>query len=225
MAGQRAVDLALDLARMPAFASSMAASPLPVDVLEVIRIAAGSPEACRAAVLATGQPEPVLVEAARFYVQQILFRPEADCYRILGLRPGDPRELARVHMRWLLQWLHPDRNDGWDAIYAKRIVKAWREVSTRSGAAHPTAGGAASLRRANNRTGRFSASTRLPLIKWPIKNAKLNSRFTAAALIAAGLVMILLVLGLTARASGSNSVLSDHRCAGDCRSASALSSR
>jgi hypothetical protein len=229
MAGQRAVDLALDLARMPAFASSMAASPLPSDVLEVIRIAAESPDACRAAALATGQPEPVLIEAARFYVQQILFRPEADCYRILGIRPDDSREVARVHMRWLLQWLHPDRNDGWDAIYAKRIVKAWREVSTGSSAAgdsHPIAEGAESLRRANNQTRRFSASARPPLIKWPIKKAwsgkKLDPRLSAAAPIAAGLVTILLVLGLTAPASGGNSVLSDHQCAGDCRSASAV---
>jgi hypothetical protein len=217
MANQRAVDLALDLARMPAFASSMAASPLPVDVLEVIRIAAECPDACRAAALTTGQPEPVLVEAARFYLQQILFRPEADGYRVLGIRPDDSRELARVHMRWLLLWLHPDRNGGWDAIYAKRIVKAWREVSTGSCAAgnsRPTAGGAESLGRGNNQTRRFSASVRLPLIKRPIENAwgrkKSYPRFPAAALrIAAGLVTILLLLGLTAPASGSNPTLSD----------------
>ena len=121
MAPQRAVDLALDLVRMPAVASSMAAAPIPTDVLDVVRIAAESPEHCRA--------ERALIEAARFYVQQILLRPEADCYRILGLRPGDSREKARTHMRWLLEWLHPDRNHGWDAIYAKRIVKAWREVA------------------------------------------------------------------------------------------------
>ena len=40
MAPQRAIDLALDLARMPAVAPSMAAAPLPTDVLDVIRIAA-----------------------------------------------------------------------------------------------------------------------------------------------------------------------------------------
>src|SRR5476651_1670946 len=132
MASSRAIDMALDLTRMPAFAPTMSASPLPADVLEVIRIAAESPEACRVAVLATGESEKVLVEAARFYLQQVLFREEADCYRILGIRPGEPREAARDHMRWLLRWLHPDRNGGWDAIYAKRIVGAWREVSNGS---------------------------------------------------------------------------------------------
>src|SRR5262249_14949954 len=29
----------------------------------------------------------------------------------------------------LLQWLHPDVNRDWDSVYAKRILKAWREVS------------------------------------------------------------------------------------------------
>jgi hypothetical protein len=224
MAGQRAVHLALELARMPAFASSMAASPLPADVLEVIRIAAKSPDACRSAALATGEPEPALVEAARFYVQQILLRPDADCYRILGLQPGDSRELARVHMRWLLQWLHPDRNDGWDAVYAKRIVTAWREVSAGSGAAEnsrPTARGAESAGRANTRARRFSASVRLPWIKRPIGNAwnrtKWHPRFIAAALIAVGVVTILLVLGLSAPASSSHSALFDYECPCDCK--------
>ena len=167
----------------------MAASPLPHDVLDVIRIAAESPEACHAAALASGQPERALIEAARFYVQQILLRPEADCYRILGLRPGDSREKARAHMRWLLEWLHPDRNHGWDAIYAKRIVKAWREVA---------AGSAAASQRSekpfgNKRNRRFAV--RLPLIKQPIQSAwaekKSYLRFPAAAVLAAGVVTIL----------------------------------
>jgi hypothetical protein len=221
MPNQRAIDLALDLARMPAFAPAMAASPLPVDVLEVLRIAAESADACRAAALTTGQPEPVLVEAARFYLQQILFRPEADCYRVLGIRPGDSRESARDHMRWLLLWLHPDRNGGWDAIYAKRIVKAWREVSTGSCAAgnsRPTAGEAErreSLDRGNDKARRFSASVRLPLIQAPLENVstwgrkKSYRRFPAALRIAAGLVTVLLLLGLATLASGSNPTLSE----------------
>jgi hypothetical protein len=187
MAPQRALDMALDLARMPAVASSMAASPLPHDVLDVIRIAAESPEACHAAASASGQPERVLIEAARFYVQQVLLRPEADSYRILGLHPGDSREKARAHMRWLLEWLHPDRNHGWDAIYAKRVVRAWREVA---------AGSAAASQRSekpfgNKRNRRFA----LPLIKQPIQSAwaekKSYLRFPAAAVLAAGVVTIL----------------------------------
>ena len=94
------------------------------------------PEACEAAVANSGEPATVVIEAARFYLQQALFRPEADSYRVLGIDPGASRATARNHMRWLLEWLHPDRNNNsWDAVYAERVLKAWREVSASQGSA------------------------------------------------------------------------------------------
>src|SRR5215467_9583159 len=128
------IELALDLARMPTLARTSVLPAIPRNIIELMRIAAASPEACQAAVAKTGQPTQVVIEAARFYLQQMLFRPEADCYRILGLEPNASRATARSHMRWLLQWLHPDRNhNGWDAVYAERVLKAWREVSASDG--------------------------------------------------------------------------------------------
>jgi hypothetical protein len=129
MSGARGIDLALDLARMPVLAHSIEKPPLPTDILEVMRIAAGAPEVCQLASQATGKPPAVLIEAARFYLQQVLLRPDADSYRVLGLSPGASRELARRHMRCLLQWLHPDVNRDWDSAYAERVLSAWREVS------------------------------------------------------------------------------------------------
>ena len=129
MSGARGIDLALDLARMPALAHSIEKPPLPTDIFEVMRIAAGAPGVCQLASQATGQPPAVLIEAARFYLQQVLLRPDADSYRVLGLPPGASRELARRHMRCLLQWLHPDVNRDWDSAYAERVLTAWREVS------------------------------------------------------------------------------------------------
>src|SRR6266566_3351816 len=140
MEQRHVIEFALDLARMPALARSSVAPALPLNILELMRIAAACPEACEAAVARTGEPAPALIEAARFYLQQVLFRPEADSYRILGIGPGASRETARDHMRWLLEWLHPDRNNnGWDAVYAERVLRAWREVSASHGpAARPT---------------------------------------------------------------------------------------
>lgn len=129
MAGPRAIYLALDLARMPALARAAGPLAVPHDALELIRIAAACPHTCRAAAMATGVPAGELVEAARFYLQQSLFRADADCYRVLGLQRGASRDVARQHMRWLLQWLHPDRNSGWDGVYAERVVRAWREIA------------------------------------------------------------------------------------------------
>jgi hypothetical protein len=136
MAQRHVIELALDLARMPALARTSVVPALPPNIVELMRIAAGSLEACEAAGAKTGEPIPVVIEAARFYLQQVLFRPEADCYRILGIEPAASRATARTHMRWLLQWLHPDRNNNsWDAVYAERVLRAWREVSTTNGPA------------------------------------------------------------------------------------------
>ena len=129
MSEARGINLALDLARMPALAHAIEKFALPTDIFEVMRIAAGAPEVCQLASQATGQPPAVLIEAARFYLQQVLLRPDADAYRVLGLPPGASRELARRHMRCLLQWLHPDVNRDWDSAYAERVLAAWREVS------------------------------------------------------------------------------------------------
>jgi hypothetical protein len=124
------IDLALDLARMPALARSSGVPAIPANIVELMRIAAASPEACEVAVARTGEPTRVVIEAARFYLQQVLFRPDADCYRVLGIAPTASRPTARTHMRLLLDWLHPDRNNNsWDAVYAERVLKAWREVS------------------------------------------------------------------------------------------------
>jgi hypothetical protein len=130
MAQSHVIELALDLARMPALARTSALPPLPPNIIELMRIAAASPEACQKAVAKTGEPIAVLIEAARFYLQQVLFRADADCYRILGIEPTASRATARDHMRWLMEWLHPDRNNNsWDGVYAERVLKAWREVS------------------------------------------------------------------------------------------------
>src|SRR5215469_18277709 len=134
MAQPHVIELALDLARMPALARRSVVA-LPPNVIELMRIAAANPEACRDAVAQTGEPRHVVIEAARFYLQQVLFRPDADCYRILGIQPTASRATAREHMRWLLEWLHPDRNNNnsWDVVYAERVLKAWREVSAANG--------------------------------------------------------------------------------------------
>src|SRR4051812_8670608 len=124
------VELALDLSRMPALAQTSVDAPIPPDISELMRIAAASPDACKEAAEATGESKQVLIDAARFFLQQTLFRSDADSFRTLGIKPGVPRATARHHMRLLLEWLHPDRNHDLDAVYAERVLKAWREVSS-----------------------------------------------------------------------------------------------
>jgi hypothetical protein len=198
MAQRHVIELALDLARMPALARSSGAPAPPPDIIEIMRIAAGSPEACEAAVAKTGEPTAVVIEAARFYLQSVLFRPEADCYRVLGIEPTASRTTARTHMRWLLQWLHPDRNNNsWDAVYAERVLKAWREVSATNGPAGKPKDarvGAPSNKKKNGDIG----ATWVPWIDHSVKRRSLGIRSSYRAFIMwavpAGLVILFLAL-------------------------------
>lgn len=126
---QRGIDIALDLSRMPALARACGGMPIPDDIVEAMEIAAGDEAACRRAAIATGTAQDALVDAARFYLQHLLFSKEADCYRILGLAPGASRATARTHLKLLLKWVHPDRNSGLESVYADRVIDAWRKLS------------------------------------------------------------------------------------------------
>lgn len=194
MSARHVIELALDLARMPALARNSTRPPIPPNIIELIRVAAASSKACREAAIATGEDEQVVIESARFYLQQVLFRPNADCYRILGVEPGTSRATARNHMRWLLKWLHPDHNSGLDSVYAERVLKAWREVSN-SHAASPKDD---RFRVASMRSEHLSPSFFLPWIKQPIKRRgtaiqRLVPGFTMW-VVPAGLVFVLLVV-------------------------------
>jgi hypothetical protein len=189
-----AIELALDLARMPALARSSVVPPLPPNIIELMRIAAASPEACRAAVAETGEPTLVVIEAARFYLQQVLFRPDADCYRILGIQKTASRATARDHMRWLLEWLHPDRNNNsWDAVYAERVLKAWREVSEAHGAATEPVFALAPVPSHRRKKGR-NPVIRLPWIERPVQGQSLTSSYRTFILwaVPTGIVIIFL---------------------------------
>ena len=131
MAARRALDLAMDLAAAPTIAGAMRDQPLPPGILALLRIAAGDPKACHEAAAAAGVSPDALREAAALYIQQVLLNPEADDYRVLGVNRDTPQYLVRQHMRWLMEWLHPDRaGSEWESIYAGRVLAAWQTLSS-----------------------------------------------------------------------------------------------
>jgi hypothetical protein len=191
--GRHVIETALDFARMPALARNVVWPPIPKDIIEVMRIAAASPEACREAAHATGETPEALIQAARFYLQQSLLRPDADAYRVLGLQPGAARATAREHMRWLMQWLHPDHNGELEAVYAERVLKAWRDLAATFGPGEPADPLQQELRRRPARDTRF----RLPWIKRPMKSSGHRGQVvyvTAVSWAIPGLVLVVLAL-------------------------------
>lgn len=168
---RRAIDLAVDLARAPALAGVMRQQALPPDILDVIRLAAGCPEASKAAVAATRQPIELLRTAAIFYLEQMLFFPDAGLHRNLGVGPGASRAEMRLHMRWLMQWLHPDHNSSETAaLLAQRVIQAWHELGRRDHAAAHVARPPA-LRRASSNPPKRRPKMRVRWIPVPLETA------------------------------------------------------
>lgn len=127
-----AIQSALALFREPGRIADFRDRPLPPDVGQVIRVAAGEAAAVQSAQDATEENAETLAEASIFYLQQMLFVANADSYRVLGLTADAPQQLLREHYRWLMRWLHPDRNpDGWEVVYADRVNAAWQDLKTK----------------------------------------------------------------------------------------------
>ncbi|HET7447654.1 MAG TPA: hypothetical protein VFJ49_07050, partial [Methyloceanibacter sp.] len=68
--------------------------------------------------------------AARFFIEQVLFHPQADSYRVLGARPQASTGELRRNMALLLRWVHPDHDQGERSIFARRVMRAWNDLKT-----------------------------------------------------------------------------------------------
>ncbi len=124
-----ALELALALLRMPAQRLALRERPLPADIDRILPIAAGSRDALAAAAQATGEPGPLILEAVQFYLQEILFFPDADAYRILGVPHDADVDRIQQHHRQLQRWVHPDRRGNDLASgFASRVNQAWNEL-------------------------------------------------------------------------------------------------
>ena len=123
--------MAIDLMRAPSQVPLVRSAPLPDGVLTLLRIAAGDEEATSQAIAATGRSRETVREAAAFFIEQILFYPEADSYRVLGARPEASNSELRRNMALLLRWLHPDHDpQGERSVFASRVTRAWNDLKT-----------------------------------------------------------------------------------------------
>lgn len=120
-----AIELALDLYRHPIKVKSVRAAPLPLDVLQLVRIVAGSDDEIAALALPDFKSASEMREAAVFFIQQIMFQTGNAPRRILGLSEDASAQQIKDHKRLLLKWLHPDRNQNtWERVYFQRVIQA-----------------------------------------------------------------------------------------------------
>jgi DnaJ-class molecular chaperone len=66
-----------------------------------------------------------------FFIEQILFAPDADSYRVLGADADATAEELRRNAALLFKWLHPERDaHGARATFASRLTAAWSDLKT-----------------------------------------------------------------------------------------------
>jgi hypothetical protein len=131
MLDRMALKIAIDLMHVPSQVRLFRSEPLPDGVLMLLRIAAGDEEAETMAVDLTGRSREIVRQATTFFIEQILFAPEADSYRALGANPqASPSELRR-NVALLLRSLHPDVDRrGERSIFVGRVTTAWNNLKT-----------------------------------------------------------------------------------------------
>lgn len=131
MSDRMALKVAIDLMHIPSQVRLFRSGPLPGGVLMLLRIAAGDEEAEQTAVALTGRSPETVRQAATFFIEQILFVPDADSYRVLGTSSqASPGELRR-NVALLLRWLHPDLDPrGERSIFVGRVTTAWNNLKS-----------------------------------------------------------------------------------------------
>lgn len=127
-----AVKAALQLLHMPANVRLVRDAALPDGLVAVLQIASGDGHAIAAAEQSTGRNADTLVEAARFYIEQVLWHPSADHFRVLGADAAASSAVLKRNMALLMTWLHPDTSvtSGPYAPHIARITTAWNDLKT-----------------------------------------------------------------------------------------------
>jgi DnaJ domain len=137
MRAPAALEVALTLAGRPALVRWASRMPLPPGITALLEVATGETGALGSAEMLTRRPAEALQSAAAFFIEQVLFTPAADSYRILGASRSASRGELRRHMALLIKWLHPDRFAAADtdapidrSLFIHRVTRAWETLKT-----------------------------------------------------------------------------------------------
>lgn len=131
MSDRVALKAAVDLLNVPTQVRLTRAAPLPDGVLILLRIAAGDEASEQTAAALMDRSQEFMRKASMFFIEQILFAPEADCYRVLGSAPNASAAELRRNVALLLRWLHPDLDPrGERSVFTGRVTTAWNNLKT-----------------------------------------------------------------------------------------------
>jgi hypothetical protein len=140
MISASAVHDAWALYRQPVLSRKLSRMNFHPDMLELIKIAAGDDETIRKWSEEIGTDADHLQDAAAFYLQQVMGRPGNDAYGTIGLAADASALDIKNHKRWLLKWLHPDRNPSvWRQSLYRKVTAAAEQIEGKGPAVIPLA--------------------------------------------------------------------------------------
>lgn len=97
----------------------------PKCMLDVIKSAAGDEATIRAISDDLKLPNDAIVSICKFYLQKLITSSGSDPFLMLALDRNASAADIKDHKRWLLKWLHPDRNSSkWESALFSMIGNA-----------------------------------------------------------------------------------------------------
>lgn len=126
-----ALRAALYVTAIPSGCAQLRNEPLSAGVGLLLRIVADEGGAIDYYAARIEKPPQTLREAAAFYLEQAMFAPQADSYRVLGAsRHATAAELRR-NLALLCRWLHSDICEELPrSVFFLRVVQAWNNLKT-----------------------------------------------------------------------------------------------
>lgn len=161
-----AIDAALNIYRRPNLVRTERRKALPENILSLIRIASGGDVAPEFLTTERAKSEAEAREASVFYIQQVLLSPKSDEFRQLGLTDQATSQQITEHKRYMLKWLHPDRNPNkWESALFQRVANAAEKLENNNFAV-------AISSNQNRKTSSYSSKHLKPLKKLRYKHAR-----------------------------------------------------
>ncbi|WP_363350131.1 hypothetical protein [Methylocystis echinoides] len=125
-----AIRAALSLTSLPPFRRQLRKAALPEGMDLLLSVAVDGGAAAAVATRLQRSPQQIM-EAAGFFIEQIMLAPGGDSYRTLGGSRETPSQQLRQHFVYLCKWIHAEERDGFTAkAYLVKITQAWNNIKT-----------------------------------------------------------------------------------------------
>jgi hypothetical protein len=186
----KAIDVAVAVYKQPNQFMVPKPGSYPLDMLDVIKTAAGDEETIELMAKDLNMARDTVVQVCKFYLHKLLTAGGNDPFRMLALDYGATVTNIKDHKRWLLKWLHPDRNPSkWESALFLTIGKAALVLEQGSNVQEmPTNSATAACRRRSSRQTVWKYSK---VKKRKLSTLKLLKPFMLA--LSMGLIVLLVV--------------------------------